>query len=939
MDKLVKDLRAILKDEQVVSDAEELLVYECDGLTHYRHRPRAVVFPTSTEEVSEVLKLLSRERVPLVPRGAGTGLSGGALAVGGGVCVELARMRRVLKIDAENRLAVVEPGVVNSHISRAAAPHGLYYVPDPSSQASCTVGGNVGENAGGIHCLKYGTTTDHVLGARVVLSDGRVVNLGGACGQTPGYDLMGVFVGSEGTFGVATEITVKLTPVAPSVRTLLADFLRLDDASRAVSAIIAAGIIPAGLEMVDGVTIRAVEASVFAAGMPTDAEAALLVELDGLEAGMDEEVARVRQICSENGARSVRLAADESERKRLWAARKGAFGAMGRITPDILIQDAVVPRSRLPEVLADTYRIGTRYGLRVANVFHAGDGNLHPLVCFDSRDEDQVRRVKEAGREIMETCVGAGGTITGEHGVGLDKSAYLPLVFSEDDMRAMLQVRAAFDPEGLCNPGKIIPVLKGCGEARAVAESKSASRSNGETPRTKDEARESAREGLKADFRTATLSSSNAATATVLTSTLSDARGDTFFVEPDSTEEICEVLRDAEREGRKVFPVGARVQSDAREDALPVNAVVLKTTRAARLIEHEPADLVATAEAGMTLADFNREVGRAGQWLPLDPPGGAAATLGGIVATGAAGAQAPGYGAPRSHVLGMKVALAGGRVVRVGGRVVKNVAGYDLCKLFTGSLGTLGVILEITFKLRPRPRREATLVAHSRDPSELFAAARAVAGSQLLPVAVELLSPPMAKKVGVTDAREEFFMLARFAGTDGAVEYQLSRAAELVEGSAASASVGRVEEDSGIWDRLAKASGRAGRGLVWRACVQPSKFGEMFERIGLGAGIMWHAGACDGRLRLFSRSPDRRELERRPSLDAELFGLNWMREAARAAEGSLIIERAPTLIRQSFDSWGLSDSAALLMRRIKEQLDPSDTFSPGRFNFKESDGR
>ena len=518
VDALVKDLRSLLTPGQVVSDAEELLVYECDGLTHYRHRPRAVVFPVSTEEVSEVLKLLARERVPLVPRGAGTGLSGGALAVGGGVCVEMARMRRVLKVDAENRLAVVEAGVVNSQISRAAAPHGLYYVPDPSSQASCTVGGNVGENAGGIHCLKYGTTTDHVTAARVVLSDGRVVNLGGACGQAPGYDLLGVFVGSEGTFGVATEITVKLTPVAPSVRTLLADFTDIDDASRAVSAIIAAGIIPAGLEMVDGVTIRAVEASVFAAGMPTDAEAALLVELDGLEAGMDEEVARVRRICSESGARSVRLAADEVERKKLWAARKGAFGAMGRITPDILIQDAVVPRSRLPEVLADTYRIGARYGLRVANVFHAGDGNLHPLVCFDSRDEDQVRRVKEAGREIMETCVNAGGTITGEHGVGLDKSAYLPLVFSEEDMRAMLQVRAAFDPEGLCNPGKIIPMLKGCGEARAVAAAKNAQRSNGGAPRTQHEGREAARVGQKTEVQTATLSSSNAS-ATAATST------------------------------------------------------------------------------------------------------------------------------------------------------------------------------------------------------------------------------------------------------------------------------------------------------------------------------------------------------------------------------------------------------------------------------------
>ncbi|MCA1635441.1 MAG: FAD-binding protein [Acidobacteria bacterium] len=414
-DTLIKHLRALLGPEQVLSEAEELLVYECDGLTHYKHRPRAVVFPRSTEEVSAVLGLLARERVPFAPRGAGTGLSGGALAVGGGVCVELARMRRLLKVDVENCLAVVETGMVNAQLSRAVARHGLHYAPDPSSQVSCTIGGNVAENAGGIHCLKYGTTVDHVLGLRVVLSDGRVVELGGAGAASVGYDLLGVFVGSEGTFGIATEATVRLTPVAPSVRTMLADFTDINDASRAVSAIIAAGHIPAALEMVDGATIRAVEASVFAAGLPLDAEAALLVELDGLEAGLDEEVARVESLCLKHGARTVRLAADESERKKLWAARKGAFGAMGRISPDFMLQDAVVPRSRLPEILAETYRVGAKYSLRIANVFHAGDGNLHPLICYDARDPAEVLRVKEAGREIMETCVRAGGTITGEH--------------------------------------------------------------------------------------------------------------------------------------------------------------------------------------------------------------------------------------------------------------------------------------------------------------------------------------------------------------------------------------------------------------------------------------------------------------------------------------------------------------------------------------------
>ncbi|HEX7315282.1 MAG TPA: FAD-linked oxidase C-terminal domain-containing protein [Pyrinomonadaceae bacterium] len=927
---LVEKLRALLSPGQVISEPEELLVYECDGLTHYRHRPRAVVFPASTEEVAEVLKLLSRERVPLVPRGAGTGLSGGALAVGGGVCIELARMRRVLKVDVENRLAVVQAGVVNAHVSRAVARHGLYYVPDPSSQGSCTVGGNVGENAGGIHCLKYGTTTDHVLGARVVLAEGRVVELGGAGAEATGYDLLGLFVGSEGTFGVVTEVTVKLTPVPPSVRTLLADFLRLDDASRAVSAVIAEGIVPAGLEMVDGATIRAVEASVFAAGMPTDAEAALLVELDGLEAGMDEEVERVRAICARGGARSVRLAANEQERKRLWAARKGAFGAMGRITPDILIQDAVVPRSRLPEVLAATYSIGARHGLRVANVFHAGDGNLHPLVCFDSRDAAQVERVHEAGREIMETCVRAGGTITGEHGVGLDKSDYLPLVFSDEDMRAMLSVRAAFDPTGLCNPGKIIPVLKGCGEARAVAEAKSAARgSNGNSPQFKPEVSAvDVATGVETRPTRGALDPSTTLAGVVGSEHVevltTGERTSALVVEPATFEEVCEVLRLADSEHWTVAPAGACTWLDAGEARETAN-VVLKTTRMSRLVEHEPADLVATAEAGLTLAEFNREVGRAGQWLPLDPPGAGAATLGGVVATGAAGAHGFGYGAPRSHVLGMRVALAGGRLIKAGGRVVKNVAGYDLCKLFTGSHGTLGVILEITFRLRPRPRREATLVARSNDLRPLLDAARALAGSQLLPVAVELLSPRLAEEVCEIGDRN-FVMLARFAGTEGAVEYQLERAAELVGDFAKGGAVERVEDDEGLWARLSSTCLRADSALVWRASVLPSALGALVARLGEddSRALRWHAGAGDGRLRVFDDE----------GVGDETFvALRGMREAARGAGGSLVVEHASDSLKREAGVWGLSESSALLMKRLKEQLDPSDTFSR-RFNFK-----
>ena len=948
MDQLVTHLRGLTGRDRVISDPEELLVYECDGVPHYKARPRAVVFPASTEEVAAVMRALSEARVAHAPRGAGTGLSGGALAVGGGVQLSLARMRRVLKVDAENLLAVVEAGVVNSQVSRAAARFGLHYAPDPSSQATCTVGGNVAENAGGIHCLKYGTTVDHVLGLKVVLSDGRVVELGGAGGEAAGYDLAGLFVGSEGTFGVATEATLRLTPVAPSVRTLLADFASLDDASRAVSAVVAAGIIPAALEMVDGETIRAVERSVFAAGLPADAEAALLVELDGFEAGLDAEVGRVRALCVGHGARGVRLAGDEAERRRLWAARKGAFGALGRVSPDLMLQDAVVPRSRLPEVLAEVGRTAARHRLRVANLFHAGDGNLHPVICYDARRPEEVRRVQEAGREIMQACVRAGGTITGEHGVGLDKKDYLPLVFSDDDLRAMLEVRAAFDPAGLCNPGKVIPALGGCGEGRAVADEKSRG-GKGKAREAKGEGRNGAGPAgeeaapasrtpaptLPAGPPPAPGSLTAVAPADRVFASLAalvgeehvgrgDEDGAALVVSPASAEEAREVVLAARGSGWGVVPAGAGLWLDAgRAPSSP--RVILKTTRMARVVEHAPADLVMTVEAGVALGELNREAGRAGQWLPLDPPGAGAATAGGVAATGLAGPLGLGFGPPRGYALGMRTLLADGRVVRAGGRVVKNVAGYDLCKLFAGSHGTLGVILELTFRLRPRPEREATLVARDRSWARLYGAGRAVVAERLQPAAAELLSPGLADAAGVHVRACDFALLLRFAGTEAAVEHQLAKARETVGGVASGAEMETLSGDAPVWSKLSDYAARGDHALAWRAGVLPSRLGELLAKLeerrpGAARPLAWHAGVGDGRVRVFE--------------PAERFSSALgLRGAAREAGGSLVVERATGELKRRADVWGLTDSSAFLMKRIKERLDPSNLFSPGRFGF------
>ena len=468
-EELLQALRGIVGNERCLSSEAELFAYECDGLTVHSGRPTAVVMPDSRQQVQAVVRACRRAGLPFVPRGAGTGLSGGATAFESAVVIECSRMNRILELYPEDRYAVVEPGVVNLELSKAAAPHGLFYAPDPSSQLVCTIGGNVAENSGGPHTLKYGTTTNHVLAVEVVLPDGECVVLGGAAGFEPGYDLCGAFVGSEGTLGVMTRAWVRLTPLPERVETLLAVFSDVVSACRAVGRIVESGLVPAALEICDQRTIQAVEASAYAAGLPTDAGAVLIVELDGAAPALAPQVEAVREIAAAEGARSVELARDEAERQRFWKARKGAFGAMGRLAPDLYVHDAVVPRQHLPEVIAKVCAICDAHGLRLANVFHAGDGNLHPNICFDRRDEDELARVMAAGEEILRTCVEAGGVITGEHGIGSEKKEYLHLVFRDVDLDPMLHLRAVFDPDRVCNPGKIFPTTRFCAESNPKA--------------------------------------------------------------------------------------------------------------------------------------------------------------------------------------------------------------------------------------------------------------------------------------------------------------------------------------------------------------------------------------------------------------------------------------------------------------------------------------
>ena len=461
---LISRLHTIVGQDGVISSASELTVYECDGYVIEKNKPDVVVFPTTTEQVVNIVRLCNEMNVPFLPRGAGTSLAGGCLPVGGGVMIALTRMKKILEVDYRNRFAVVEPGVVNLWLTRHTTDHGFHFAPDPSSQGACTIGGNVATNSGGPHTLKYGVTVNHVLGLEFVLPDGSVIQTGGPIADTPGYDLTGVIVGSEGTFGVATKVWVRISRNPQAYRTLLGVFESIDDATNTISEIIGAGIIPAALELLDQLILKAVEEA-FHFGFPLDAGAVLIMEVDGLEAGLDEEAERIAKIARKNNARDVRRANTAAERALLWKSRKQAFGAVGRLSPSYCTQDGVVPRTKLPHILREIGRIGEKYQIRIANVFHAGDGNIHPILLFDERDEEQVQRVLQASHEILEECIRCGGSVTGEHGIGVEKIDFMPKLFAPEDLLMMQRLRAAFNPDNRCSPAKLFPTAGACIEA------------------------------------------------------------------------------------------------------------------------------------------------------------------------------------------------------------------------------------------------------------------------------------------------------------------------------------------------------------------------------------------------------------------------------------------------------------------------------------------
>lgn len=466
--KIAKEFEKIVGKNSVIQRREELLVYECDGLTSYRQKPALVVLPRTTEQVAEAVKICDRHNLPWLPRGAGTGLSGGALPIENCVLIVTSLMRKIIKVDLENQQVIVEPGVINNWVTQAVSGAGFFYAPDPSSQIVCSIGGNIAENSGGVHCLKYGVTTNHVLGLKIVTPDGSIVDIGGSVPEMPGYDLTGLFVGSEGTLGIATEITLRIVKVPEAICVVLADFTSVEAAGQTVSDIISAGIIPGGMEIMDNISINAVEDVVNTGLYPRDATAILLIELDGLQVEVDTNKQRVAEICKQNGSRNLTTANDPEKRLKMWKGRKAAFAAAGNMSPDYYVQDGVIPRTKMAEVLQEIENLSQKSGYKIANVFHAGDGNLHPLILFDNSVPGALEEVEEVAGEILKFCVEVGGSLSGEHGIGSDKKCFMPFMFNETDLETMQWIRKVFNPKGLANPEKIFPTPRTCGESANI---------------------------------------------------------------------------------------------------------------------------------------------------------------------------------------------------------------------------------------------------------------------------------------------------------------------------------------------------------------------------------------------------------------------------------------------------------------------------------------
>ncbi|MFQ3662531.1 MAG: FAD-linked oxidase C-terminal domain-containing protein [Chloroflexaceae bacterium] len=930
---LVAELIRVVGARAVVHDPDALRTYDVDASMIVTHAPDVVVLPGTPEEAAAVVRLAVSAGLPVVARGAGTGVAGGAIPLRGGMLLSTARMERIEAVEPRSRRALVGAGVVNAELNARLAPLGLQFAPDPSSQKASTIGGNLATNAGGPHCLKYGVTTNHVLALELVRPDGTLLWTGDGTPDAAGYDLTGVVVGSEGTFGVITRALVRLTPLPEANRVVLALFPNVIAASTAVSQIIAAGSLPTSLEVMDHNGIRAVNRA-YGLGLPEAGGTTLLIiEVDGVTEGLDETLEEILELCRAQGAFDLRPARTPAEQARVWAARKAVAGAIGRLAPAYLLVDTVVPRTRLPLMMEQIEHLRREWGMEVCNVFHAGDGNLHPMVLYDPRDPDQRERAHALAAAVLRLSIEQGGVISGEHGIGVEKQEYLPLLLDPHELQLHAAVYTCFNPEDCFNPGKIFPAAlrprdlaaqrrarmgstAGHGPARVASSASglerngaSAGRSAGTAPGGRPGAGGTSANGIDA-----------VALAGIVGSGYVSTDGAGLAVSPGSIEELARVVALCHRAGVPVRPCSDVSRHDgAFSTARPLRIV---TRRMNGVLVYEPDDLTIGVEAGMSLAELQALLAANGQMLPLDLHRPEATTLGALVATGADGPRRPGYGILRDWVLGLTIVEADGAVSRLGAQVVKNVSGFDLVKLLVGSHGTLGVIAAVRLRVFPRPRATATLAAVFARREQALACLDAVANSRLQPTAAELVAGPPEPGLPLEFPPGGGLLALRAEGHPAAV----ARHMRALRGLAAGAGALRVEELSGagegsLWVELARRAAppeAPGASLV-RLCAAPADLGAALdtasaEALARGLSLSLCARGLSGVAYLQVAGPEDRRLDFHAALVQRLRHAHLL---------------DPALAGRATHPWGALPPALALMRALKTELDPFDRMNPG----------
>jgi D-lactate dehydrogenase (cytochrome) len=838
----LKSLESLFDKHQLTTDPVELITYEVDaGLN--RGSPQGVVFPESSEDVIHLASWAAKQRIPLVARASGTGLSGGAVPSQGGIVVSFSRMNHILNINETDRLAVVEPGVINLALDTAVKKRGFYFPPDPASQRASALGGNIAENAGGPHCFKYGVTTNYVKGLELILAGGGIVRTGGIACDYPEYDFTGLICGSEGTLAIVTLATLRLIRNPTGFKTLIATFDSVEEAGQAVSAIIAQGLIPATLEMMDRNIIGIIEDFAHA-GLPTDAEALLLAEVDGYQESLDAQVEEIEYVLKGSGVRQLRICQTPEERERIWFARKSAFGAMARISPSYFQVDGTVPRSRLAETLSDINKMCAGFDLRVGYVFHAGDGNLHPLIPFDPADQEMERRVHQAGDEIMAICVSKGGAITGEHGVGIEKRKYMPLMYTGDELTAMHEIKEIFDPDGMLNPGKIFPAEFHPGVAK-----------------------------IDEKF-TAPLPS---------------------IFTPRDEEEAADGMRAAQSLGQPVF-----IGKPAANINLPGDATLLSTSAFSSIKKLSPEDLYVVVEAGMSLAELQANVTAKGLWTPIASPWETETTVGGVVSAAINSPFQMRYGSIRDQVLGMNVILPDGRLLRLGRPVIKNVAGYDLTKLFVGAHGTLGLVTNVMLKLTALPRVRRSLIVSVPDLTTGLKLGESLHRISLVASAILLCLVPIAPEL----PSSPYHLVFTVEGYQQDVEAELRAAHSIADGI-------EVDDFSGVslWERALN-----GAESHLRVGISPGKLSEFIRQHSAALGDTFVVDIANGTIYI---------------APTPLNMAQDLRETALSLDGYAVVVNGPK--DMEIDPWGYSPDTLPLMRQLKARWDPKGILNPGVF--------